>query len=59
MKCEEFNYYIASGVAAYSAFEFWIGKTKRTRANSLIEFAAIVVSMIVVRLIKGNKNEPR
>jgi hypothetical protein len=57
MKCpQEYSSLIALSLAGYSAFEFWLGKTKKTKANSLVEFLAMVIGAVIVKLIlrKGN-----
>lgn len=43
MNCPTFGTREILGVLAYAAFEFWIGKTKRTRANSFIELTSILI----------------
>lgn len=51
------NYYGAAGLVVYSGFEYWIGKTKKTEANSLIQFLALVASMVIFKLMKGKNND--
>lgn len=57
MICENIEYIGPAGVAAYSSFEYWIGKTKKTKANSLLEFSAMIISMVIIKLMKGSKHE--
>jgi hypothetical protein len=57
MKCpQEYANLIGLSVAGYSVFEFWLGKTKRTKANSAVELIAMVIGFVIVKLIsrKGN-----
>lgn len=46
----------AVGFICYSLFELWIGKTGRTKANSLLELVAVFVAMIFIRIMKGQNN---
>ena len=56
MICENVEYIGAAGLVAYSGFEYWMGKTNKTKANSLIEFLAVVATMVIIKLMKGQKN---
>jgi len=49
------SYALPAVLATYSVFEFWIGKTKKTKANSFIELAGIAVGFVIVHLIKKPK----
>lgn len=59
MECSpEGQWTLTVGFVGYALFEYWIGKTKRTRANSTVELI-IILTMAVVAMIaklKGNKN---
>jgi hypothetical protein len=39
----------------YVAFEFWIGRTDRTRAGSLVELLGIALGFILVHMFKPRK----
>ena len=57
MSCDQLNYLGVAALGSYSVLEYWFGKTKKTKANSLIEFLALVVSLVIVKLMKGKQNE--
>jgi hypothetical protein len=56
-QCEALNYVGAFGILAYSAFEYWIGRTQKVKASSLLELLGIVIGFVIVKLItKGGKD---
>jgi len=57
MECESLNYISAIAFLSYSIFEYWIGRSQRTKASSLIELTGIVIGFVVLKLItKGAKD---
>jgi len=57
MDCQSASYIGVLGLAAYSALEFWLGRTKRTKASSLVELLGVIIGFVIVKLItKGGKD---
>jgi hypothetical protein len=50
------NYSFVVAAILYSVFEYWMGKTQRTKANSLIEFVAMVIAIFILKIKKGKQD---
>ena len=56
MECGDYQNLIALGFVGYSGVEYWIGKTEKTKANSVLEFIAMVAAILIFKIMKGNQD---
>lgn len=49
---------MAVGFVGYSLFEYWIGKTKRVKANSTVELIIVlfIAAIAMISKFKGKKH---
>ena len=58
MLCNQTNWMYLAGLFCYAGLEYYLGKTQKTKASSLIELMVLVVSAFVltIKLFQRKKN---
>lgn len=57
--CSSPAFAIISGaiVALYMGFEYWLGRTRKTRAASLVELVGVIIGVVIVRLLTKGRGD--
>ena len=53
------HWYEIGGMVLIALVDYWFGKTRKTEANSIVEFALLLGIVVLAAIIKRGSNEHR